>query len=114
MVKRFVILRKRPGISTAEFHRYWEEVHGPLIACIPGLRKYTQYHVRSEANSAEDDPIDGIAELWFDDEQSQKAAYATPEYARVVEDEPNLFAMNTHSIHPVMELRTVQIVRAGD
>jgi uncharacterized protein (TIGR02118 family) len=110
MIKRFVVLRRKPTMSVAEFRHYWEKVHGPLIAKIPGIRKYTQYHVRSELLDNTDAPIDGIAELWFDSEDAQKAAYATPEYAVVVADESNLFEMNSRFVHPVMTERTVEII----
>lgn len=110
MIKRFVVLRRKRGMSATEFQTYWRDTHGPLIAKIPGLRRYVQYHVRSEIAEGEDEPIDGIAELWFDDEASQQRAYATEEYAAVVKDEPNLFDMNSRSIHPVMEIQTVLIV----
>ena len=110
MIKRFVILRRKPTISVEQFRHYWKNVHGPLIAKIPGLRKYTQYHVRSELLDDTDNPIDGIAELWFDSEEAQKVAYATPEYAAVVADESNLFAMNSRFVHPVMTDCIVEIV----
>ena len=110
MIKRFVILRRKKGMSVEAFHVYWQHVHGPLIAAIPGVRKYVQYHVRSEISLAEDDPIDGITELWFDSEQDQQASWATPEYGRAVDDEPNLFDMNSRSIHPTMEIGTVVLV----
>ncbi len=48
MIKRFVILRRKPEMSVREFRDYWANVHGLLIAKIPGLIKYIQYHVRSE------------------------------------------------------------------
>ena len=114
MIKRFVILRKKSNMSTEEFWRYWENVHGPLIAKIPGLVKYVQYHVTSERLDTVDDPIDGIAELWFESEQMQKEAYQSPEYQAVVEDEPNLFEMNSHSIHPVMSKKMVTVVKNSD
>ena len=72
MVKRFVILRKSPKLTQQEFWNYWENTHGKLIAKIPGLVKYTQYHVESEIDGSEDTPIDGIAELWFENEKAQK------------------------------------------
>ena len=100
MIKRFVILRRKPGMSVKDFRTYWKTVHGPLIAKIPGLLKYIQYHVHSPVGV--DDPIDGIAELWFKSEADQQAAYRTPEYQAVVEDEPNLFQMDHDHIHPVM------------
>ena len=48
MIKRFVILRRKPIMSIEEFRHYWETVHGPMIAKIPSICKYAQYHVRSE------------------------------------------------------------------
>ena len=114
MVKRFVILRRKPGMSTDEFRRHWREVHGPLIARLPGLIKYVQYHVRSEALDDTEAAVDGLAELWFESEEAQKRAYATAEYEAVVEDEPNLFLMTSHYIHPVMTDETVvQVDNSG-
>jgi uncharacterized protein (TIGR02118 family) len=110
MIKRFVILRRKPTMSVAEFRHYWKTIHGPLIAKIPGLRKYVQYHVSSKVIDDSDLPIDGIAELWFDNEQARKAAYSTPEYMAVVADVPNLFEMNSRSVHPVMAENIVEIV----
>lgn len=110
VIKRFVVLRRRNGMTKEAFHAYWRDIHGPLIAAIPGVRRYTQFHVRSEVTDSGDRPIDGIAELWFDSEEAQRVAWQSEEYARAVADEPNLFEMNSQSIHPVMELETVVLV----
>jgi uncharacterized protein (TIGR02118 family) len=110
MIKRFVVLRKKPCMTAQEFWDYWEKVHGPLIAKIPGLLKYTQYHVRSERLDDADDEIDGIAELWFESEEDQKRGYDTKEYQAVVDDEPNLFNMDSHFVHPLMEVKTVDVI----
>jgi uncharacterized protein (TIGR02118 family) len=109
MVKRFVILRKKKDMTKDEFWNYWENVHGKLIGKIPGLTKYIQYHVNSEIDDDIDKPIDGIAELWFENEEEQKKAYSTAEYKAVVEDEPNLFEMNSHFVHPVMTKKVVHV-----
>lgn len=106
MIKRFVILRRRPGMSVKGFKHYWKTVHGPMITKILGLLKYIQYHVRSPDRV--DDPIDGIAELWFKSEVDQQTAYQTPEYQAVVRDVPNLFQMD--SLHPVMTDEVVEIL----
>ena len=110
MIKRFVILRRKPEMSVKEFRDYWANVHGLLIAKIPGLIKYIQYHVRSERLDYVDDPIDGIAELWFKSEEAQHKAYQSKEYKAVVQDEPNLFEMNSHYVHPVMTEETLEII----
>lgn len=109
MVKRFVILRKKKEMTKEEFWNYWENIHGKLIAKIPGLIKYTQYHVSSETEDDLDEPIDGITELWFESFDEQKKAYSTIEYQKVVEDEPNLFEMNSHYVHPVMTSKVVEV-----
>jgi uncharacterized protein (TIGR02118 family) len=90
MIKRFVILRRKSEMSIEEFRDYWSNVHGAQISKIPGLLKYTQYHVRSERLDETDDPIDGIAELWFESEEALCKAYQSEEYQSVVKDEPNL------------------------
>jgi len=110
MIKRFVILRRKQGMTQDNFRHYWECVHGPLVQKIPGLRRYIQYHVHSELLDNDEASIDGIAELWFDDAKAQQRAYKTPEYAAVVADEPNLFAMSSKFIHPVMTDKIVEIV----
>ncbi|MEM9242835.1 MAG: EthD domain-containing protein [Pseudomonadota bacterium] len=110
MIKRFVILRRKPEMSVEEFWNYWENIHGPLIAKIPGLIKYIQYHVTSERLDEVDEVIDGIAELWFDSDEAQKKAYQSAEYQAVVDDEPNLFEMNSHYVHPVMTKKVVSVV----
>lgn len=85
-------------------------MHGSLISKIPGLLKYIQYHVRSERLDETDDAIDGIAELWFDSEESQRKAYQSVEYQAVIKDESNLFEMNSHYVHPVMTEKEIEII----
>ena len=110
MIRRFVVLRRKPDMTVEAFRSYWANIHGPLIAKIPGFLHYAQYHVHSERLDEEDAEIDGIAELWFESAESQKAAYATPEYAAVVDDEPNLFCMSSRFVHPVMTDQVVELV----
>lgn len=110
MIKRFVILRRKSGMTVEEFRHYWRNVHGPLIAKIPGVKKYVQYHVHSEISDEEEQSIDGLAELWFDSKEAQKLAWQSKEYEAVVKDEPNLFRMDAKHIHPVMTDEIIHIV----
>ncbi len=109
MIKRFVILRRKPDMSVEKFRYYWEHIHGPLVAKIPGLIQYVQYHVRSEISDNTDDPIDGIAELWFESEQAQKKAYETPEYQAVAKDDIVFFNIDAHHVHAVMTEKIVKL-----
>ncbi len=54
-------------LTPEEFHRYWSEVHGPLAAKIPQMRRYIQSHARlSSYRDGRIPPIDGVAEVRFD------------------------------------------------
>ena len=67
MVKLIELIKRKEGITHEEFMRYWSEKHGPLIArTIPGLKRYIQNHP-IVLSQGKDPPLDGIAELWFDD-----------------------------------------------
>ena len=44
-VKNYELVTKRPDMDRAEFDRYWAQVHGPLAATIPTIRRYVQAHL---------------------------------------------------------------------
>lgn len=79
MVKYVVLFRKRPEWDREAFLRYWREEHVPLIARLPGLRRY----VISPAVPVEGYPpaYDGMAELWFDSAEAALAALGAPQGA---------------------------------
>src|SRR3712207_7926096 len=45
MITRMGILKRRPDLTPEQFRKHWLEVHGPLAARLPGLRRYHQNHV---------------------------------------------------------------------
>ena len=92
-VKNIEFLKHRPGMSIEAFQKYWREVHGPLGASIPMVRRYVQSHTRRAIYDSGRVPIyDGVALTWFDDTQAMRASAATREYARVRTDEANFLA----------------------
>ena len=86
MIKAIYLIRRKPEMSREDFHRYWREVHGPIAARIPGMRRYVQCHALPDAPGVTDE-YDGAAEAWFDDLESLGRALASPEYAAAREDE---------------------------
>jgi uncharacterized protein (TIGR02118 family) len=82
MVKAIYLIRRKPGMSFADFHRYWREVHGAIAARIPGMRRYVQCHTADDGAE-----YDGAAEVWFDDMEAVRRAVASPEYASARADE---------------------------
>ena len=88
MTKVIYVVHKRPDMDRDEFRRYWRDVHGPLAAKMPGLRKYVQNYPLPYAAYG-DPPCDGIAELWFDSAEALRVAFASPEGAATMADVPN-------------------------
>lgn len=83
MIKIVSLLTRKPQLTHEQFVRHWRDIHGPLALAVPGVRRYVQSHIqgtRTRADIAETAlEIDGIAELWYDDEAALKASAATPE-----------------------------------
>ena len=77
MVKAIYLIRRKPGMSCEDFHRYWREVHGTIAARIPGMRRYVQCHAIPSSSPTDD----------VDDMQAVERAVASPEYAAAREDE---------------------------
>ncbi len=92
-VKSVEFVTRKPGLEVDKFQRYWREVHGPIAAQIPMIRRYVQSHTRPSAYERGRTPAyDGVAITWFDDTQAMRASAATVQYARVRADEPSFIA----------------------
>lgn len=92
MVKALFIVARHPGLTRPEFFDHWLNVHGPLAARVPGLRRYVQNHALPEADLVRPMTHDGWAELWFDDLGALRAAMACPQWAELQDDGRCLFA----------------------
>ena len=91
-VKNYELVTKRPDMDRAEFDRYWAQVHGPLAATIPTIRRYVQAHLAPGQLDAGAAPYDGLAITWFDDVAAMRAGAATEAYAETRADEANFLA----------------------
>jgi hypothetical protein len=96
------LLRRRSELSAVEFHDYWREHHGSLVASHAsalGIRRYMQLHATdspvgtaiAESRGCAPHFWDGIALVWFDNEEQLGRAAATAEgqvaAAALLEDE---------------------------
>jgi uncharacterized protein (TIGR02118 family) len=83
MIKTVGLLTRKGGATHEQFMKHWVEVHAPLAHKVPGLRRYVQNHIVGERRRADIEEtvveVDGIAELWFDDQAALEAASRTPE-----------------------------------
>jgi uncharacterized protein (TIGR02118 family) len=89
MIKLVYCITKKAGLSDEEFFRYWKDVHGPLGARIPRLRRLVQSHRLTIPEDKNRPDYDGMAELWFDDVEALLAARQSPEWKTATEDETN-------------------------
>lgn len=73
------------GRSREDIYRYWEEKHGPIAAKVPEQVRYVQNHL-SGVRLVDNLELDGVAEIWFEDEAAMDRALASPEWATTLED----------------------------
>ncbi|QGG42861.1 EthD family reductase [Aeromicrobium yanjiei] len=78
---RITIEYGAPG-DPETFEQHYTEVHVPLAAKLPGLRRFTTSHPRGLGTDAPS----FVAELWFDDADALKAALKSPEMAAAAAD----------------------------
>lgn len=86
MVKGIGVAAKLDDVSRDEFHDHWLNVHGPLAARVPGIRKYVQNHTIKAAYKQPRVTFDGWSEAWFDDFDAFKLAIASPEWTALAAD----------------------------
>jgi len=103
LVKLTFCLHRLSSLSLAEFQDYWLNKHGPLVRRLqPALRmaRYVQVHrldgdLVTGMQRVRDapEPFDGIAELWWTDEETFRAAGRDPQAREagrlLLEDEAN-------------------------
>ena len=104
MLKLTYCLHRLPGMSRAEFQRYWREVHAPLVAEAGphlGVARYVQSHTEdhpvTEATASgrgiptgDGEDYDGVAELWFEDDALGNPGPDFEKHAHILaEDEAN-------------------------
>ena len=91
MIKTVSLLVRKDGSSHADFLKHWREIHGPLAYACPGVARYVQTEVKSSSFRTDgvaplDVHVDGIAELWFEDQAALDAFSASPATRRLRED----------------------------
>jgi hypothetical protein len=87
-VKLVCVLRRRPGMTPAEFYDYWLYRHGPFATEQVkqlGAYRYVQSHTTSSTlnlllatSRGTGEAFDGVTEVWFPSERALLTASATP------------------------------------
>ena len=87
MVKLICFVRRKPGMEAEEFHRYWREQHGPLVASTKSgghaLRYEQNHRVREHWDQQ---GYDGVTEQWFRSVDDFFASLQEDDYHLIEED----------------------------
>ena len=89
MIKLVYCITKKPDMSDEQFFDYWKNIHGPLGAKIPGLRRLVQSRRLMIPQDKYQSTFDGMAELWFDSIEAMLSARLSPEWKKSSDDEAN-------------------------
>jgi len=98
MVKLVALLKRRPGITEAEFARRWVQDHTKLASQLPGLRGY-RINIATTQQPAGTGPeviYDGTAELWWESIEAMEAAFATDIGRRAGADADEFASVRIH------------------
>ena len=87
--------KRRPGMSREDFGRYWTTTHAEKAMRVPGIRRYVINLAPDLSGSGREQRYDGFAEVWFESEEAMRAGARSPEIRVVLDDEPNLFDIET-------------------
>lgn len=79
-VKLIFQLRRKFGMSLADFRQYWLDEHGPIVCKLPGLRRYVQCHTVDAAYRYAEPRWDGVAQLWVDDVEAMQRLFDSKEF----------------------------------
>lgn len=67
ILKRIVLLTRRPDLPLAEFDKHWAGPHAPLICDLPGIVEYVQNPVlRFWSGTGGRRDVDGVVEVRFE------------------------------------------------
>lgn len=87
-IHSFVTLHRRPGWTSADFHRYWRDDHAALVLqtrdVVENMCTYVQHHVLDTTPSND---IDGVAHSAFPTRDAMKRIFRSPQRPTVAEDE---------------------------
>ena len=100
MIKLICFLKRKPGMTSEEFHAYWRDRHGPLVASTKSGSHVLRYEQCPRVvGERGQDGWDGVTEQWF--------ASADDFYASLQEDDYRLIDEDTRKFLDVDALQFI-------
>ena len=104
MVRLTCILRRKEGLTPAEFHAHWRDVHGPLIASSKSgqhVLRYEQHPRPLDDYAGDADPgFDGVTVQWFENMDAYRAHMQEPDFGDIWADIERF--LDTDQLHFVL------------
>ncbi|MHB8467296.1 MAG: EthD domain-containing protein [Acidimicrobiales bacterium] len=87
MIKLICFLKRKPGTTPEEFHAYWRDHHGPLVAQTKSGSHVLRYEQNARVPQERDrDGWDGVTEQWFESVEEFYASLQEDDYRLIDED----------------------------
>ena len=85
MIKFTILLKRRAGMTQADFVAHHRTVHADLFMSVPAVKAHVRRYVQQHALPVELPGLppakyDGVTELWFDDVQAIGRLFSDAEY----------------------------------
>jgi uncharacterized protein (TIGR02118 family) len=104
VVRLTCLLRRKAGLTPAEFHEHWRNVHGPLIAASQSghhVVRYEQHPRPLPDYHGDDDPgFDGVTVQWFLSMEAYKAHMDEPDFPAIWQDIESF--LDTDQLHFIL------------
>jgi len=97
MIHLIFLCRRRADVDRQEFLRYWRETHAPLVAGLPGVRRYVQNAVQPVPGQAA--PYDCVDEIWVDDAAAADGLIRSAAYGRSALAGAGNLVESGHGVH---------------
>jgi uncharacterized protein (TIGR02118 family) len=88
-VKLVVLVKRKPGMSVADYRKYHLDRHVPLVEKIPAIRRHLVCFTRDSWYAVGEPRFDGIVQAWFDDVASLDRMLETREFIEGGADDVN-------------------------
>src|SRR3954453_22186016 len=94
VIKMIITLKRREGMTHAEFTHYQGNTHRPLLMSIPETKRYVRRFVVSYPVPAPRYPepdYDSVVEAWFDTMEDLEALFFSENFLKIVDPDHENF-----------------------
>ncbi|OQU97770.1 hypothetical protein CLAIMM_03655 [Cladophialophora immunda] len=109
LIRVSFMVKRKPGVSEEEFHKYWANNHGPLVQDTLvhyGIVRYNQFHVTPEYKALGEyfggsSPYDGIADFLVRRFEDLASFFADPIYMETFRPDEAKFVDTSSVVYSV-------------